>query len=443
MPDLREYLGMVENAGDLRRVKKPVSKKYEIAGVTAKLDGSHAVLFENVRGSRFRVIANLVGTRERFALAVGAGAASIHKKMIAATRRPRIPGAARTARFLENSSGDASILPVVTHFGKESGPFITSSIIHAANPESKRQNSSFHRMMPIDGRHFSVRMVEGRHLHRCFVDAKEHGEDLRVSVTIGVHPAVSIAGAYQADWGADEMGIANAILGGRLELSKCPLSGLRVPSGSEIVMEGTILRDRTHREWMVEMLRTYDHRRNQPVFELDRLYYRNDPVFHDVLAGYSEHRLLMGMPIESKLNGELKKSFPGVRGVSMTNGGCNWLHAVVCIRKKSRGDPARIIKKAFELHRSLKRVVIVDEDIDPDSADDVEYALATRFQADRDLTIMKNLRGSSLDPSSDQKNLRTAKVGIDATRPSSLRKEGFELARIPGIGGMRLEDYTG
>src|SRR3990167_4196896 len=168
-------------------------------------------------------------------------------------------------------------------------------------------------------------------------------------------------------------------------MTKCPFSGLSVPSSAEIVMEGKILRDKTHKEWMVEMLRTYDFARMQPVFELESLYYRNNPIFHDILSGYSEHRLLMGMPIEAKLNRNLKKAFPQTRQVCLTNGGCNWLHAVVQIKKKTNSDPKKIIKKTFELHRSLKQVTVVDEDIDPNNAESVEYAMATRFQADKDL----------------------------------------------------------
>lgn len=206
-------------------------------------------------------------------------------------------------------------------------------------------------------------------------------------------------------------------------------------------MEGKILRDKTHPEWMVEMLQTYDHKRIQPVFELENLFFRNNPIFHDVLSGYSEHRLLMGMPIESKLNGELKSSFSQTRQVSMTNGGCNWLHAVVQIKKENSTDPKKIIKKTFDSHRSLKQVTVVDDDIDPNNAESVEYAMATRFQADKDLVIMKNLRGSSLDPSSDQKNLQTAKIGIDATRSFSKRPEGFELAKIPKIDKIKLTKY--
>lgn len=441
MTDLRNYLSLIKKSGELKIIKKKVSTKYEIAGITAKVDGSTAILFENIAESDFNLVANLVGTRKRFAQAIGSTEEKIHENMISAIKKAKKPKVISSGKFMENKSKNISIMPIVTHFEKESGPFITSSIAYVKNPETGEQNSSFHRLMPIDKTHFSIRMVEGRHLHRCFIDAKEHNEDLKVAVTIGVHPAISIAGAYQAEWGKDEIDIANSLLGGKLTLSKLPYTGLHVPSGTEIVMEGKILQDKTHQEWMVEMLQTYDHHRSQPIFELESLYYRNNPIFHDVLSGFSEHRLLMGMPIESKLNGELKKSFPQTKQVSMTNGGCNWLHAVVQIKKKKDSDPKKIIKKTFESHRSLKQVTIVDEDINPNNAESVEYAMATRFQADTDLLIIKNVRGSSLDPSSDQKNLKTAKMGIDATKSLSKRQEGFELAKIPKINKIKLNNY--
>ena len=441
MSDLRSYISQVKKSKELNTVTTAVSTKFEIAGITAKVDGSHAVLFENIKESNFRLISNLVGTRKRFGIAVGGNESNIHEKIISAIKKAKKPKVISLGKFMENKSKNLLSMPIASHFEKESGPFITSSIAYAKNPETGKQNSSFHRLMPIDKTHFSIRMVEGRHLHRCFTDAKEHGEDLKIAITIGVHPAISIAGAYQADWGKDEIDIANSLLDGKLNLAKLPFSGLNVPSGSEIVLEGKILRDRMHPEWMVEMLQTYDHKRSQPVFQLENMYFRNNPIFHDVLSGYSEHRLLMGMPIESKLNGELKKSFPQIKKVSMTNGGCNWLHAVVQIKKKNNSDPKKIIKKTFESHRSLKQVVVIDEDIDPNSAESVEYAMATRFQADKDLIILKNVRGSSLDPSSDQHKLQTAKMGIDATRSLVKRSEGFELAKIPKIDKINLKKY--
>ncbi len=441
MTDLRNYISKIKKSKDLKIVKTKVSTKFEIASITAKVDGSNAVLFENIKESNFNLVSNLVGTRKRFALAVGGTETNIHEKVISAIKKAKPPKIVSSGKFMENKSKNLFSMPIVTHFEKESGPFITSSVAYAKNPETGKQNSSFHRLMPIDKTHFSIRMVEERHLHRCFIDAKEHGEDLKIAITVGVHPAISIAGAYQADWGKDEINIANSLLGGKLTLAKLPSTGLNVPSGAEIVMEGKILRDKTHPEWMVEMLQTYDHKRSQPIFELENLHFRNNPIFHDVLSGYSEHRLLMGMPIESKLNGEIKKSFPQTQQVSMTNGGCNWLHAVVQIKKKNEPDPKKIIKKTFESHRSLKQVTIVDDDIDPNSAESVEYAMATRFQADKDMIILKNVRGSSLDPSSDQKKLQTAKMGIDATRSLSKRPEGFELAKIPKIDKINLKKY--
>jgi len=441
LTDLRSYVELLKKTRDLVKIKKKVSTKFEIAAVTAKVDGSKAVLFENIMGSNFRLVSNLVGTKARFAIAVGAKESNIHEKVISAISRAKKPKKNAKAKFMENCSKDISILPIVRHFEKEPGPFITSSIIYTKNPKTGTQNSSFHRLLPLDKRHFSVRMVEGRDLHRAFIDAKRKGKDLKVAVTVGVHPAISIAGAYQADWGKDELEIANSLLGGKLCLSKCPLTGLQVPSGAEIVMEGKILKDKTHKEWMVEMLRTYDYSRNQPVFEVENLYYRNNAIFHDVLSGYSEHRLLMGMPIEAKLNRNLKKAFSQIKKVSMTEGGCNWLHAVLQISKRKESDGKTIIKKAFATHRSLKMVTVVDDDIDPDDTVAVEYALATRFQADKDLIILRNVRGSSLDPSSDQKKLQTAKMGIDATKPSSGRAQGFEIAKIPKAEKIRLKDY--
>jgi len=308
LTDLRNYLSLIRKSNDLKTIKKRVSTKYEIAGITAKVDGSYAVFFENIKESEFNLVSNLVGTRKRFAQAIGSTEENIHENVISAIKKAKRPKIISTGKFMENQSKNLFIMPIVTHFEKESGPFITSSIAYAKNPDTGKQNSSFHRMMPIDKTHFSIRMVEGRHLHRCFIDAKEHKEDLKIAVTIGVHPAISIAGAYQAEWGKDEIDIANSLLGGKLTLTKLPYTGLHVPSGAEIVMEGKILQDKTHPEWMVEMLQTYDHHRSQPIFELESLYYRNNPIFHDVLSGFFRTSIINGNANRVKIKWRIKKS---------------------------------------------------------------------------------------------------------------------------------------
>ena len=440
----RSFLSLLEKEGDLLRVKKNVSTEFEIASIVSKLEGQQAILFEKVRDSKIRVACNVLGTRRRFSLAIGAkNEKLIHQHVRDAIANLLEPKKLATydAPFYENSSTDLMQLPVVTHFEKDAGPYITSSIVFAKDQQRGNQNSSTHRLLRLDDKHMAVRMVEGRHLHRCYSFARDHGEDLKVSIAVGVHPVVSIAAAYQAAYGIDEMLIANSLLNGRLKLTKSTYSQLFLPSNSEIVLDGRILKDVTEEEWMVEMLRTYDFKRRQPVFEIDKIRFRNNAIYYDILPGFSEHRLLMGLPVESKMLEEIVNVVPSTKTVHLTDGGSNWLDAIIQISKKLEGEPKNALMAAFSSHPSLKMAIVVDEDIEPSDPVAVEYAISTRCQADRGFMIITNVKGSSLDPSSDQENLLTTKVGIDATATLLKPKERFNIAKIPGEEKINLSDY--
>src|SRR5919107_1103578 len=441
--DFRGFLSLLEKENDLIGINQIVSSKFEIAAVVSKLERKQAVLFEKIEGSEILIASNILGTRKRFSLALGVNdEKSIHEhivKSIAKASTPRIISS--DAPFYENSSDDLNDLPVITHFEKDAGPFITASIVFAKNQENENQNSSTHRLLLLDKKHMAIRMVEGRHLHKCYSFAKEHGEDLKVAIAIGVHPAVSIAAAYQAAYGIDEMLIANSLLGNDLTLSKSNFSQLFVPTHTEIILEGKILKDRTEEEWMVEMLRTYDFKRKQPVFELDKIRFRSDAIFYDILPGFMEHRLLMGLPVEAKMFEAVKNVVPNTHDVYLTEGGSNWLDAVIQIHKSLEGEPKNAIIAAFASHPSLKMAVVVDDDIDPTNPAAVEYAISTRCQADKGVVIITNAKGSTLDPSSDQDNLVTTKVGVDATATLLKSKERFEIARIPGSNEIDLSEY--
>jgi len=448
--DFRGYLSLLQGEGELVRVKQDVSSEFELAAVTAKLDSKQAVVFEKVRGSKIGVAANIVGTPRRFYLAVAGRRKAkepdmkkaIHGRITEAIAHLSEPARSNAGGLFEkNSSRNLNDLPIVTHFEKDAGPFITSSIVFAKDQEKGNQNQSTHRLLRLDDRHMAIRMVEGRHLHKCYSYARDHGEDLKVAISIGVHPAVSIAAAYQAAYGVDEMLIANSLLDGKLTLSKTSYSQLYVPSHTEIVLEGRILKDRMREEWMVEMLRTYDFKRKQPVFELERIKFRDGAIYHDILPGYAEHRLLMGLPVEAKMFDYIKNVVPTTQAVHLTDGGSNWLCAVIQIKKRLEGEPKNALMAAFSAHPSLKMATVVDDDIDPTDPVQVEYAISTRCQADRDFIVMPNAKGSSLDPSSDQTNLLTTKVGIDATASLLKAKERFEIAKIPGEEKAKLSDY--
>ncbi|HYZ65356.1 MAG TPA: UbiD family decarboxylase, partial [Nitrososphaeraceae archaeon] len=270
--DFRDFLKYLEEIGELVKVKKSVNPRFELAGIGSKFEGKEALMFEKVKGSDFRVVCNVLGTRKRFCLAIGAeDEKKIHARITSSVSKfsSSIKISSRPP-FHDNYSYDLMDLPIITHFEKDAGAYITSSVVFARNPENGNQNSSTHRLLRLDEKHMVIRMVEGRHLHRCFSFAREHDEDLRVSIAIGLHPAISVSAAYQAAYGINEMEIANSLLNDKLTFAKSGYSQLLIPAHAEIVLEGRILKDRTHEEWMVEMLRTYDFKRKQPVFELNK-----------------------------------------------------------------------------------------------------------------------------------------------------------------------------
>ena len=441
--DFRSFLKYLEQIGELVKVKKNVNPRFELAGVGSKFEGKEALIFEKVKDSNFKVACNVLGTRKRFCLAIGAeDEKKIHSRIMSSISKFSSSNEiSKHPPFQDNCSHDLLDLPIITHFEKDAGAYITSSVVFARNPENGSQNSSTHRLLRLDEKHMAIRMVEGRHLHRCFTFAREHGEDLRVSVAIGLHPAISVAAAYQAAYGINEMEIANSLLGGKLTFAKSEYTQLLIPAHAEIVLEGKILKDKTHEEWMVEMLRTYDFKRKQPVFELNKIWFRNNAVYHDILPGFMEHRLLMGLPVEAKMFEAVKNVVPNTRNVYLTEGGSNWLDAVIQISKRLEGEPKNAIIAAFASHPSLKMTVVVDDDIDPTDPAAVEYAISTRCQADKGIIIITNAKGSSLDPSSDQENLVTTKLGIDATATLLKSKERFEIAQIPRSNEIDLSEY--
>jgi UbiD family decarboxylase len=201
------------------------------------------------------------------------------------------------------------------------------------------------------------------------------------------------------------------------------------------VLEGKILLDKEVDEGpFVDLTGTYDVVRKQPVVEIVGMMHRREFLFQGLLPAGAEHKLLMGLPYEARIWNAVRATLPGLNRVSLTSGGGGWLHAIVSIHKQSEGDGKAAILATFGAHPSLKHVVVVDEDIDVDNPLDVEWAIATRFRADKGLVVVDNIRSSSLDPSSDQNSQIGAKMGLDATRSFSKSKDKFEKARIPERG---------
>ena len=193
--NLRDFLSILENQNELLIIDKKVNKKFQLASIVGKLDKREAILFTNVEDSKFKVVSNILGTRKRFFYGIkpNYGNNKIDFSSLSNINKENYPiKISSEAPFYKNSSKNLFNLPIITHFEKDAGPFITSSIIYVKDEETENQNSSTHRMLLLNEKEMVIRMVEGRHLHKCFIYSKEHKEDLKINVVIGVHPAVNL-----------------------------------------------------------------------------------------------------------------------------------------------------------------------------------------------------------------------------------------------------------
>lgn len=418
--------------GEVLVDEKEHSPMYDIPALMKRNDNGPVLVLDKIKGSSFKLVSGLCGRRDRIFRAIGADDQTYYSRIIDAINHPVAPILEESGSVMEvREKPDLMKLPVLTHYEKDPGPYITSGIVVARSPDGKFQNASMHRLLVLDKGHMAIRIVP-RHLYALHQEAKKQGKDLQVAISIGNHPAVTVGANSGPKFGVDELGVANALLGGGLKLVRCKHVDVKVPAESEIVIEAVIKKDKLVDEGpFVDLTGTYDIVRKQPIVEVLGIMRRKDPIYQAILPGGSEHKLLMGLPKEARMYEGITKVVPEVRGVRLTLGGSCWFHAAVSIRKQAEGDGKNALLAAFGSNPSVKHVVVVDEDINIDDMNEVEWALATRFQGNEGMIKIKKARGSTLDPSSDQEKILTTKIGFDATMPWDKPKEKFEKAKIP------------
>jgi UbiD family decarboxylase len=432
----------MEEREEVLHIKQEVSPSFEIAYIMRSFDQEGPILlFENVRGTETRVVGNVCGTRKRICEALNVNQEGLYQRLLEALRLPKKPRIVEDGPVKEViEKPNLSKIPVLTHFEKDAGPYVTAAVIHAKSPSGTIENVSIHRLQVLDEKHLAIRLVP-RHLYMLWCMAKETGKDLDIAISIGVHPAIMLAAASSPPLGICEFDVANTLLNNQLRLIKCEYVDAYAPADAEMVLEGRISVSKEVLEGpFVDITGTYDIQRKQPVVEVISVMHRENYVYQALLPSGTEHKLLMGLPFEAAIYEAVSKVVPKVHAVNLSVGGCGWLHAIIAIDKQLDGDAKNALLAAFAAHPSLKHAIVVDSDIDVYNLADVEWAIATRFQANEDLLIIENVRGSTLDSSADQETGLTSKVGIDATRPLSKPKEKFERARVPT--NKRVEDIV-
>jgi 2,5-furandicarboxylate decarboxylase 1 len=428
--NLRSFLVKLENENKLVRIKKEVSAEYEIANIMYSLD-EKPVIFDNVKGYDFPVFGGMTSNRDIIAEALGTSKDKLLQKLVNALRNPTQPELVEKAPCQEViiKNPDIDKLPLLFHLPGDGGRYATATVSTIKDPDTGR-NVAYHRLMQRSKNIFTARLIKGRQTRTTYDKLKD---DLEMAVCIGNSISVMIAASLGPPSGVDEFLIANSL--DKMSMVKCITKDLEVPSKSEFIIEGRLTKNVDKEGPFVDLTETRDFERQEPVFVVDCITHRKDAMYQALIPGRFEHKNLMGMPKEPTIYDEVSKVVK-CKNVLVTLGGGSWLHGIVQIEKKNPDDGKKAIEAAFKGHKSMKHVVIIDEDVDIYNPVAVEWSIATRFQGDKDLVVKSDQPGSSLDPSSKQepgKKALTCKVGVDATIPFDVEKSKYEVVKYKKV----------
>ncbi len=439
MKDFRDYLKILREKGEVTDINKRVSPIIEIGMIEKEYDRKNTIFFKKLDGYDIPVVANIFNKRENIAEALGVEPDRIKEKIIESVENPLKTVVSKTSAPVHEiiktgKINPLKILPIPKHYKKDEGRYITSGVILARDPETGIRNLSFARMKVNENNKINVMINRDRHLMRYFLKAEKKNQSLDVAVIIGAHPAVWLEGAMPdglVNDDMDEMNIAAALSGESLKVVKGKTIDLEYPENAEIVIEGRLINGAREDEGPFgDYSGVYDvPPRKNPIIEISAIVMRKDAIYHDLLPHTFEHFYLGGIPREADLLKRVRIAVPSVQDIHLTPGGCARFHAVVKLKKKAESEANHAVFATLfptESARDIKVVVIVDEDIDIYNHFDVEWAIATRVQWDRDIFVVKKMEGL-LDPSAisttpssilnNNDEVLTSKVGIDATIP--------------------------
>jgi UbiD family decarboxylase len=446
--DLRGYLDRVKQRrpDELQVVTRPVDPAYEITALVVKLEKERkrrpVLLFEDVKGTRFPVLTNLHASRSRLAAAINCAPDAMLPAYLRAMERPLPPRVVKTGPVKEvvltGADVDLYALPQIVHHQGDAGPYVTAAISFAKDPESETWNCAYNRLM-IQGRDTtSIHLTLGKHLWEFNQIAERRGEPLQLALVIGVHPAIALGALAIGSIDEDERGIMGALLGEPLELVKCETSDVLVPAHAEMVLEAEILTDKRTPEGPFGEFTGYSlGERQREVVRIKAITHRRDAMFQDITVAHLDHMLLSTIPMEANLYRAVRAMVPSVRAVRVPAP----FTCYVSIEQRLPGQAKNAIMAVLGADLYMKRVVVVDHDVDVFDDRQVTWAIATRCQPDRDLTIVTHARGSDLDPSSREDGY-TAKWGVDATAKPSLGAYTPRHRIPPEVWErLRLEDF--
>ncbi len=447
--DLRSFIQQLELQGpqDWIRIKKTVSPKYEGTAILFKLESQGrfpAVYFENIDGFSIPVVTNVHASRKRLALALDVAESELvdEYKKRENTAIPAVTVRQGPVKEVVHLGDDVDLnrLPLFSHFDINTAPYITAGIVATKDPLSGIRNLSFNRGMLVKRNRLHMHLAPGMHLARCQRNAEDANKALEVAIILGVHPAFAMGALSLSPFETDEYDVIGGMLREPVPLVKCETVDIEVPANAEIVLEGKILPhvredEGPFGEYSGHSVGIAKHH----VVDITAITQRQNPIYQDIFTGHTEHRLMGAIPRESAIFKAVRAVVPGARAVHMPPSGCCRFHCYISIDKRSEGEVKSGVFAALAADLYLKLIVVVDADVDVYNECEVLWAIANRFQADRDLLVIPNCQGSEIDPSARKGGI-TTKMAIDATAKG---KDLPKRLRVPQevADRIKLGDY--
>ncbi|MGB9887245.1 MAG: UbiD family decarboxylase [Moorellales bacterium] len=451
MSDLRSFLAEVRRRtpNEYFEVEKEIDPKYEIAALhkqLEKLNRYPVLYFKRVKGSSLPVVLNVYGHRDRLALALNTTPDKVTEVYSQREDHPIPPREVQSAPVQEvvitGAEVDLFQLPVLTAHEPDIAPYLTTGIVIAKDPDTGVHNASFGRLMLVDRNTVYTHVTPGRHLHQYYTKAESRGQSLPVTISLGSPPTWALGALSLIPIDQDELAVMGAMDGQPLKI--VPGKTVPVPAlaEAEIVLEGEILpRVRGEEGPFCEFTGYATGRRQRHVVKITAITMRRDPVYHALIAGSTEHRVLGSIARESYLLKAARVAAPSVKAVHVPVSGCGRFHCYVSLEKRAKGQPLNVGMAVLGADVYTKMVIVVDHDIDVFDEREVLWAVATRVQGNRDITFIPRALGSDLDPSADEDGV-VCKTIVDATAKPFL-DQYHARAVVPQevMERIRLEDY--
>ena len=444
--NFRGYLDTLKESDELTVISKPTDLR-DVAALVPQ--SAKALLFTNVRGYSMPVASGLLQSRKRIALGMEAPYEKIESKLRAAMDHPLKPKRAPKAPVKEviraKNKVDLYELPVPVFSVMDGGPMITAGVVIAEDPEFG-MNAGMYRLMLKERNITGIDIVTPNNLRKFAERALQQKKPLPISISIGTHPYELVASTFKANLGVNELTFAGGLRGQPLGLADGETIPIPCIADAEIVLEGEILPEGwIHPEGpFCEFNRLMGGIHMNPHVRIKAIMHRKDPIYYALHMPWEN--IWMSAPIyEAAAWRVLHEAGVQATAINITPGGCCHWHIVASI-KKQPGDGKNAIMALLSI-ADIKHVTIVDDDIDVFDPTDVEWAVATRVQADRDVVIISDARSKPLDPSlpppTTGKIPTTAKMGIDATIPENVPRNRYNRIVYFHQGKVNLKDYLG